>query len=94
MATTKIRIEKLEQQVRHHGPDVGWVFPSMEAAAAAGATGGVLIIPTVMGAEEWCEMARMQQAELVRDTTLLMGVVHSSRQWLSVEQLKLLRPSR
>lgn len=76
MATTKTRIEKLEQHVRHHGPNVGYVFPSMEAAVAAGATGGVFIIPDRMSVDEWNETAQKQQAELVRDTALLMEANH------------------
>ena len=60
------RVAPLEGQWRKPAPQP-FVFESIEAAARAGAAGGVLIIGSTMGVAEWCEATRVQQAELTRE---------------------------
>lgn len=70
MKTLKARIARLERQKPGHGR---FVYPSMEAARAAGATGGLLIVRGVMTLDEWMRVAPAQQAKLLesihRETT-------------------------
>lgn len=42
-----------------------FVWPSIEAAEAGGATGGILIIGDTLPIDEWIPLAQRQQAELI-----------------------------
>jgi hypothetical protein len=73
MATLKARVGTLEQRRQNLGSSGNYVFPSDEEAAAAGAVGGYFVIPIVMEASEWNELALKQQAELVRQTNVFLN---------------------
>lgn len=65
-STMRRRVAALEQ--RQPSEPVGCVYESEQAARAAGATGGVLLIPAALPTDEWCAAAKAQQAELTRGT--------------------------
>lgn len=67
MRNIEIRLLRMESQCQRAAPGQGCVFASDEAARAAGAVGGVLIIGPVMTPDQWGEAARKQQTELTRE---------------------------
>ncbi len=69
MRNIEARLVRMETQRLRTTPGLGYVFDSTEAACAAGAMGGVLIIGPVMTPDQWCEAARKQQTELTRGQT-------------------------
>ena len=64
MRAVRTRLEALESRLRQ-SERRGFIFPSLDALRAAGATSGLVVGP-VLPMDEWCRLAATQQAELTR----------------------------
>ncbi len=64
MKPLRTRVEALESRLLQ-SVALPFVFPSLDALRAAGATSGLVIGP-VLPMGEWCRLAAQQQAELTR----------------------------
>ena len=64
MRSVRARVEALESRLRQSERQ-SFIFPSLDALRAAGATSG-LVVGLVLPMDEWCRLAAQQQAELTR----------------------------